>query len=203
LSSDFLYNEQQLLVQAASGDERAFAELFHAYRNKLYSFVCDMTGVDLRGEDVVQEVFLKIWQQRAGLRDVENFNAYIFRMCRNYVIDQLRKRSRETVLHSSLFRPDNGSVVEDPEDTLLRKEVRQKLQEAIDQLPPQQQRIFLLHKEKGLQHQEIAVQLGLSVSTVQNHLFRAVGNIREFLNTRYPDIQIYLLLTLAPWFYRK
>lgn len=198
MPSDALYNERLLLEQAALDDEQAFAELFHAYRNKLYSFVYDMTGMASKAEDVVQEVFLRIWQQRTGLGQIDNFNAYIFRMCRNYVIDQLRKAARETVLRSNLLLSEDRAA-EDPEDSLLRKEVRQKLQEAIDHLPPQQRRIFLLHRERGWKHQQIADELGLSVSTVQNHLFRALASVREFLNTRYPDIACYLLLALSPW----
>jgi len=197
LQSFPLHNEPQLLQQVTHGDEQAFTDLFNAYRDKLFSFVYDITGSETKAEDTVQEIFLRIWQQRSGLSDVHNFNAYIFRMCRNYAIDQLRKLSRETLLRSSLLEPDTlmeGSA----EEALLKKEVLQKLREAVAQLPAQQQRVFELHKERGLKMQEIAQELNLSLSTVQNHLFRAVGNIRQSLNTTYPEISLYLILAIGP-----
>jgi RNA polymerase sigma-70 factor (ECF subfamily) len=197
LSLNHLHNEQLLLQRVTDGDEQAFTSLFNAYKDKLYSFVYDITGSETKAEDTVQEVFLKIWQQREGLNKVHQFNAYIFRMCRNYAIDQLRKLSREILLHSSLLQPEH-TADRSADDALLQKEAREKLQEAIDQLPTQQKRVFILHRENGLRQQEIAHELNLSLSTVQNHLFRAVGNIRQYLNTTYPDISFYLLLAMGP-----
>ena len=189
-----------MLQEVARGDEKAFADLFNAYRDKLFSFVYDITGSETKAEDTVQEIFLRIWQQRSGLSAINNFNAYIFRMCRNYAIDQLRKLSRETLLHSSLL--EQGALVDNgADDALLKKEIRQKLREAVAQLPAKQQRVFELHKEQGLKIQEIAQELNLSVSTVQNHLFRAVGNIRQYLNTTYPDISLYLILALTSYIF--
>jgi RNA polymerase sigma-70 factor (ECF subfamily) len=189
-----------LISRVAQGDKDAFTLLFHAYKDKLFSFVHDITGSTAKAEDIVQEVFLKIWEKQHHLSQIDNFNAYLFRMCRNYAIDQFRKLNREILLHSSLLQQDNISMA-GADEAVLQKELRQKLQEAVDQLPPQQKRVFILHKEKGFKLLEIAEELDLSVSTVQNHLFRAVGNIRHYLNTMYPDISLYIMLAMAPWFF--
>ena len=185
-----------LLQRVAGGDEGAFAQLFYQYKDKLFSFIYDITHSEAQAEDVVQEVFLKIWQQREKITEVEHFNAYVFRMCRNNAIDQLRKLSRESLLQSVLLQPDEAQPV-GSDEMLLAKEVREKLQEAVAQLPPQQKKIFLLHKEKGWKPEEIAREMDLSVSTVRNHLFRAVGGIRQYLNTTYPDISLSISILIA------
>src|SRR5690348_1100331 len=172
--------DKDLLIQIAQGDEQAFARLFYHYKHKLFSFILDFTRSDQKAQDILQDVFLKIWLNRLQLRNIDNFNAYLFRMAHNHAIDQLRKISRETLALNSLA-VQKGIDPAEPDDVLLKKEIEEKLREAIDLLSPQQKKIYLLHREQGLKQDEIARRLHLSVSTVQNHMFSAMGNIRKHL----------------------
>jgi RNA polymerase sigma-70 factor (ECF subfamily) len=196
LASNHSYSEKELLLKVAEGDEDAFTRLFYAYKGKLFSFILDLTLSEAKAEDILQDVFLKIWQARGELGKVENFNAYIFRAAQNRAIDQLRKFSRETLLLRDFSRQGIDPSGR-PDEAMLYRQMQQRIGEAVDHLPLKQKQVYLLHKEEGLPHDEIAQKMGLSVSTVQNHMFRAVGNIRAYLGQYYADVPLYVILILG------
>ena len=178
--------EAELLLRLQQGDEEAFASLFYAYKDKLFGFAMVLTNSSVKAEDLVQDVFLKIWQNRANITDIENINAFMFRMAQNQAIDELRRFSKETLAHSSDFINEEA-LNPNPAESLLNKEIREKIKEAVDQLPPQQKRIYILHNEDGYKYEEIASELNLSVSTIRNHMSQALGNIRKLLSYSYPE----------------
>ena len=96
-------NESKLLIRLQQGDEDAFAELFYAFYDKLFGFLLGITHSKTKAEDITQEVFIKIWQNRSTITDVENINALLFKIAQNQAIDQLRKLSREALAHSAHF----------------------------------------------------------------------------------------------------
>ena len=118
-----------MLQDVARGDEHAFARLFHAYRDKLYGFIVKITGSRELAEDVVQDVFLKIWTHRSNLHEVENFNAYLFRMSHNQVMNGLKRMNLESSIRLRLARLVQAAS-EDPESVLMYKHTRELLKEA-------------------------------------------------------------------------
>lgn len=176
---------KSLLQEVAGGNEAAFRMLFDTWRDKLYSFCYGLCGSPDHAADVVQETFIKIWRGRQMLASIGNFQAYLFQVARHHVIDQMRKLARE----SAVFAELQAVPAATPEEELSRKELRELLEQIIQQLPERQQQIYRMHRQEGLAHDEIARRLDLSVSTVQNHMFRALENIRVQLTTRFPDIQ--------------
>lgn len=174
-----------LLKEVAGGSEAAFRTLFDTWRDKLYSFCYGLCGSPDHAADVVQETFIRIWRARQMLASVDNFQAYLFQVARHHVIDQMRKLARESAVFAELQLVPAAT----PEEELFRKELRDLLDQIIQQLPERQQQIYRMHRHEGLGHDEIARQLDLSVSTVQNHMFRALENIRAKLTARFPDIQ--------------
>jgi RNA polymerase sigma-70 factor (family 1) len=181
-------HETELLLHLQEGDENAFSSLFYAYKDKLYGFLLGLTQSAEKAEDIIQDVFLKVWLNRATITEIENFNAYLFRMAQNQYIDQLRKFSKETLALPVLSAREEMVTADGPVDQLINKEIREKINEAVNKLPPQQKKIYILHKEDGFRHEEIARQLNLSVSTIQNHMGQALGNIRRFLSYTYPGL---------------
>lgn len=98
-------HEKLLLKQIAEGNEQAFAQVFHAYRDKLFAFIFRLSGSRAIAEDVVQDIFLKIWLQREELSTIEYFNAFVFRMAQNHTINLLRRLSKETLmLHNVIHK---------------------------------------------------------------------------------------------------
>lgn len=172
--------ERLLLAQISEDDEEAFARLFHAYRDKLYSFTYRVTESKELSSDIVQDVFLKIWEQRGRLFAIENFNAYLFRMAQNHAINQLRRMAKGSLLMMQRQPGDNfGSPM--PDEELRYKMIQQRLQQIVRDLPPQQKTVYQLAREQNLRQEEIARQLNISVSTAQNHMTLALRTIREQL----------------------
>ena len=185
--------EKELLLRLQNGDEEAFAELFHGFYDKLFGFILGLTHSKVIAEDITQDVFLKIWQNRTNMGDVENINALLFKIAQNKAIDCLRKSARE-ILTPTHLEFENQNINPQPLDLLIQDELKTKLSEAIKQLPPQQQKIYTLHKEQGIKQDEIATQLNLSRSTIQSHMKLAMGNIQKYMSLYYSDLLIIALL---------
>jgi RNA polymerase sigma-70 factor (ECF subfamily) len=177
-------------------DEEAFTSLFYTYKDKLYGFFKALTHSHTEATNMVQEVFMKIWRNREKLSFVDNMNAYIFRAAQNLAIDQLRKKSSEILSFTDGYSGnDQESDEGSPFEQLMSKELSKSLKEAIEKLPPQQKKIFVSHCIDGLPHNEIAKNMNLSVSTVQNHMRAALSNIRMFLSGNYPVIVLLWILS--------
>jgi RNA polymerase sigma-70 factor (ECF subfamily) len=193
-----LHYGNELLTQVIRGDEAAFGQLFQSYKDKLYSFIYHLSGSSATAEDVLQEVFLKIWRDRSELTGIENFNAYLFRMAQNQAINVLRRQSREALILAEIRRIAPEGIQGD--EALYAKEVEAVLHKAINSLPARQRRVYQLSREDGLKYEEIAATLNISVSTVRNHMVQALKAIREFILATYPAALLYCLplLTMLP-----
>jgi len=186
-------NESEVVSRLRNGDEGAFISLFNSYKDKLYSFVLSLTHSEDDASDVVQNVFLKLWQNKSSLPLIDNVNAYLFTIAQHDVLDGLRKYARYKLFCSQLDDNEEEHGAHTPYDDLLSGEIRDKYKEAVNHLTPQQQKIFLMHYEQGMTHAEIAKELNLSVSTVQNHSFRAIESIRKYLSSYYPCILLLII----------
>lgn len=173
-------NEKLLLEQISEDNEEAFSQIFHAYKDKLYAFIYRITASKELSSDIVQDTFLKIWEVRGKLFSIDNFNAYLFRMAQNQAINQLRRMARETLILMERQKENNFSS-ETPEEELRYKNISAYIREIVNSLPPQQKIVYCLSREQNLKQEDIAQQLHISVSTVQNHMTQALKTIRERL----------------------
>ena len=191
--------EPDLLIQVAGGSPTAFAELFHRYKYKLYGYIFSLTRSREIAEDVVQEVFLKIWQRRETLTDLESFAPYLFRMAQNRAINGFRRMATESLALASLQQsnsPSNSAI----EDELDAKAIGERLRQAIQRLPPQQQLVYKLSREEGLKHEEIAERLQIAPGTVKNHMIAALRTLRKQIDPHSPLVCLAVLLTVATAF---
>lgn len=170
MQASSLHDEKQLLLQVAQGDEAAFRKLFHQYWENIYGVALVLTKFSPLAEDMVQDIFLKVWLNKEKLSEVENFSNYLFIIARNHIFDELRKKSRESDFAQQLIDYFNASP-HNPEHELLHKESARILKTAIDKLPEQQKKIYQLSRDKGLKHDEIAGQLGISKNTVRRTIW--------------------------------
>jgi len=179
LFKDTPYNEEELLAFIAQGDELAFTRLFDNYRDRIYSIAFRIIHSTTIAEEIVQDVFLKIWLRRARLIEVQNFNAYLFVVTRNHVYKALKQIAKNYELtaftEKDLLAGDNHSA-----GLVREKEYNSLLRKAIDRLPNQQKKVYQYIKEKGLKREEAAGLLHLSPETVKYHLAEAMKNIRTF-----------------------
>lgn len=176
-----LYELQVLFKQIAEGDTTAFRELFDAYRQRLYAASCKITKSNDAAEDIVQEIFTRIWEKRVYLTEIENPEAYIFTMAYHEAFRYLKQVSSDQKLYESLknrIKTANNKT----EEWLEVKETQQLIDHVIDGLPSQRQLIYKLSREDGLSYKEIACRLHISPLTVKKQLQLALRTIRSGLS---------------------
>lgn len=186
------YSADDLAGEIARGNEIAFRQMFGEYHNKLFNYILKITGSRETAEDIVHDVFLKIWTSREKLSEVKNLNAYLYRMCHNQALNGFRRMSTEVLVMAALKkRPGISNMT--PEDTLLNKEVRQFIQQAINTLTPQQKIVFKMSREDGLKQEEIARELDISITTVKKHLTNGLNHLRDLISKEYGSRAVALL----------
>lgn len=144
-------------------------------------------------EDTVQEVFYKLWNKRADIKIDTSLKSYLFRAVRNgcmNVIEHMKVREgfRDSTAHG--LGAEQMSAV----DPAIVNELEQKIRETIDKLPPERKKVFVMSRYEGLKYREIAEELGISVKTVENQMYQALGFMRE--NLKEYMIMILLLIIL-------
>lgn len=191
-------SERDLILQVARGSEEAFAGLFDTYRDKLYSFILAISGNAEVSEDVVQDVFLKIWQDKQGLMQIQNFNAYLFRMAHNHILNLLQRKAKEILILGEMARQANTS--KEIYADLDFKEAYDAYQKAVESLPVRQKQVFILSRQQGLKQEEIARRLDISVTTVKSHMQSAMRSIRMHCSNSYPDLPVSMWFAIACFF---
>lgn len=178
---DFLHDEKELLKLASSGNEKAFTYLFHAHKNKLFGYLFRLTNSQEITEDIIQEIFLKLWKDKSELINIAQFDAYLFRMAKNQAINAFKTIARQTLLYAEYF--ENQTFEVNSTDNLIQfNETQRMLAQIIESLPPQQKLVYQLSREQHLKHEEIAQMLNLSPNTVKNHIIQAINTIKQKLN---------------------
>lgn len=187
--------EKLLLQQIAAGSETAFKTLFDAYNMRLYHYVFGFVKLQTIAEELVMDVFLKLWLGRDLLVQIKNFDGFLFRVAHNKIIDFLRFAAKDAKLQELLL--DKIQIASDlvADTSLLNHEYEQKAREAIDLLPPARKKVYKLSTEDDFTHDQIAVQLNISKSTVNNHIVEARRFIRNYLSTNF-DIAVLIVLAV-------
>lgn len=185
-------NEQELLLRIADGDEFAFKRLFNAYHQQLGTHIFRLTDSMELAEEVVQDVFLKIWTNREELKDVRNFKAYLFVISKNQALNCIKKIMREQKQQQHWEAENASEEALVMQDTELNKYYT-LLDLAINNLPPQQQKVYLLSRHERLKYAEIAEEMNISRETVKKYLQLAVSFISTYLKSN-SDIVVFILL---------
>lgn len=180
--------EKELIWQVSKSNEHAFATLFHRYHLHLAAFVYKLTDSYELTEEVVQEIFLKIWINRAKLQYVKSFKAYLFIAAKNHSINCLKKAVKEKQVR---LRWEKEYKLESSEDHLTNYHLL--LDKAIDKLPPQQQKVYVLSKHQHLKYAEIADEMGISKETVKSYLKLATNTIISYVKKH--SYVFFILLT--------
>jgi RNA polymerase sigma-70 factor (family 1) len=177
MKSEVGYTEKDILLLTSKGDEEAFTQLFYLYKDKLYSYLIQLTKSEELTLDFIQDIFLKLWTNRANVKDIENPGSYIFRMAKNQAMNSFKRSMNESLILAKLpvTKANDNSIEADFDLKVLET----KLNNVLRGLPPRQRLIFSLSREHGFKHEQIAKQLHISPVTVKNQLVKALRKIRE------------------------
>jgi len=163
--------------QIAAEDAQAYKELFISYHSRLLKFAYSFTHSKESAEEIVSDVFLKIWLRRRSILEIENLHLYLYVSTKNLSINRLLKQKREKTFSLDEVKVEFESIYFNPEQLYITAEIFQRIQFAIKQLPPKCQLIFKLVKEDGLKYKQVAELLHLSVKTIESQMAIAVRKI--------------------------
>jgi len=170
-----------LVKSLGKGDEIAFTQLYKLFEARIYRYVVSSVKSPELSDDITQEVFVKLWESREALDPEQSFQAFLFTIARNQILNLFRKLKTDETLRAQIFsfaqRQSNYT-----EEIINFNETEDLIQLALDKLPPRQRQIFELCKIKGLSHQEVADQLAISEGTVNVQLVKSVKFLRKFLS---------------------
>jgi RNA polymerase sigma-70 factor (family 1) len=192
LAPEFSYDESTLLQQVAEGNEKAFRRLVEQYADLLGAHIYRVTHSREATEEIVQDIFLKIWMTRESLAQVRNFRTYLYVISRNQALNALRSILREKK-HQSLY--EQSLTAGETEDEVKEKEAQiSYLDQAIAQLPPQQQKAWLLSRRERMKYADIAREMNVSTETVKKHIQLASLSIMKYLESHLGILLIGILL---------
>ena len=160
-------------------DPKAYKELFMLYHSKLVNFSATITGSRETSEEIVSDVFFKIWSHRTHLPQVENLHLYIYIITKNLSINSLLKQKKEKTFSLDDAVVELKSMYLNPEQLMITAEMFKRISDAVNELPNKCRLIFKLVKEDGLKHREVAQLLNLSVKTVENQMTIALRKIGQ------------------------
>ena len=176
----------ELVRSLRKGDIKAFDRLFEKYARRLLYFVRGYIGSKEDAEGVVQEVFIKIWENRQKIKEHSSFQSFIFTITYNIIRKYFRAKYTEQK-YLKLFFEDFEASVDNTKLEIEYYEMQEQVSFAIEHLSPKRKEIFQLSREEGLSHKEIARIMGISPKTVENQIHEAIKQIKKHLRKNFPE----------------
>ena len=167
-----------LLARIAAGDEAAFRQVYVYFYKRLYQFAYALVKTREPAEEIVEDVFVRVWQQRETVISIQNLRVYLYAAVKNSALNYLSQKARQSITEpfDHIHIGVEGSAGT-PEQILITAEMHQKIQRAVEALPPRCKMIFKLVREDGLKYKEIAAILNISVNTIDAQMAIAVKKI--------------------------
>ena len=173
--------DKMLVVKLKKGDLDAFQMIFSKYKTKVLFFACSYMKSKDKAQDIVQDVFTKVWEKRECLEEHYSFNCYLFTITKNIILNIIRKAKYEieyreniTELPASFDYQVNNTL-----DSVIFNDLKSYINAEIEKLPPAMSRIYKLSRIQLFSNEEIADSQNLSIRTVENQIYRAVSELRK------------------------
>lgn len=190
------WNEQDILIKLKAGEEPAFGKLYAHFSETIYGRLLRLLKDTDIADEIIQELFLKVWEKREQINPSQSFKSYLYTIAENLAYDHFRKVARERKLQEK-FRQITTELYTHTEEDLLNQESKEIIDKAIDTLPQQRKTAFILCKIEGKSYQEAAEIMGVSASTISNHLVKANISIRAYLNKSEDLLPTLFVVALA------
>lgn len=190
--------ETILLGEVRRGCKKAFAKIYKFYRSQVYSTIRKQISDDAIAEELMQDVFIKIWEKKAELDLDKSFSAYLSCIANSRVVDYCRKAKRDKMVMDNLQLVAT-EIIDDPMESSFSKNENDFLQQAINQLSPQRKRIFTLCKLDGKSYEEVSKLIGVSTSTISDHIVKATKLLRKIL----VDSKVFYCILFVPFLFES
>ena len=184
-----------LLEELRQGKERAFNTIYKAYFKPLYRKVFSMIKDEMIADELIQDLFLKVWHKREEINPKSTFQAYLYTVANNLVFDYFRKIAKDKRLTARLLIHATDFYMHSDE-LLESKESMQVLLKAIDQLSPQRKLVFTRCKLEGKSYEQASLELGISVATINSHMTQSLRTVREYILKNY-DVAVVNVLVCS------
>lgn len=186
-------NDEFLVRQLVLGNDKAFQKLFEKYKDDIFTYSKSLLRSDAAAEEIVQEVFLRLWKNSDVLDPKLSFKSYLFTIAKNLSFDFLRKAANNKKLKEEIFYLTNEAQ-DFAQDTLLHAEYEILRKKAIDILPPKRRKIFEMSRDEDMSYKDISSELGISISTVKTQMSKALLTIKKYLqlNTDFTLLSVFL-----------
>lgn len=173
-----LHTEKELVKKLKEGDSFAFEVLFYKYRNKVKGFAVKIVPAQVDPEEIVQEVFVKLWLKKEAVDPGKDFQSYLFSIAKHLVLDHLKSAvNRKLYFVGEHFQQD--LLIDEGQENMLQEDAEEKLQRLIDEIPERRREIFRLSRFEGLSYKQIAERLNISENTVDSQIRNALAFLRK------------------------
>ena len=173
-------NDEVILVRnIAMGDHASYKQIFLKYFPKVKYFIAHFVKSETIAEDLTQEIFVKLWENRLKLVSVQSFNSYIYRMAKNATLNYIEHKDVEKKYIEQQYENELGQSIE---DEIYARELELLVQLTVNHMSSQRKRVYQMSRDEGLKNEEIAEQLNISKKTVENHLNIALKEIRKTIS---------------------
>ncbi|MBO9594639.1 MAG: RNA polymerase sigma-70 factor [Niabella sp.] len=179
------YNEAELIADMKQGGTEAFTRIFKQYRDQVFAFSFALTKSRETAEDLVQEIFSKLWERRDQIDPLQSFQGYVKRITYNHVMSFFRKVKLEKALQKELYLNTQVLRLEQQQAGAFDNESVRFYNVLVEQLPEQRKKAYLLSRDEGLSYEAIAAVMGISKNTVRNHIAGALQFIRQEMARRF------------------
>lgn len=169
-------NEKIILKKLREGDKKAYRYLFETYYKLLYFYAKSLTKNKSGSEDIVQNVFLKLWLNRESVHIKTSLKNYLYRSVYNVFVDEYKMRLRKDGLLQEIHAEILQKAITEEEDRILER--MKWINKEIESLPPKAKEIFTMNKRRGLSYKEIAKMFDISEKTVESHIARVLKRLR-------------------------
>jgi RNA polymerase sigma-70 factor (family 1) len=186
-------NEKWIISEISIGNRHAFTELYQFYHKKVYGYALSIVNEEFLAQEVVQDVFMKIWIRRNTLLSIDNFAGYLAVCTRNETLNAIKKIAAQQK-HYQVVQKTQTELDEGTEQQIQLRETRKMLDRAIQRLPPQQKKVYSLLNVQGLKLDDVAERMHITPSTTKTHLKAAIKNIRNFMDVYYRTLGIIIFI---------
>lgn len=184
-------DDNELLKALKKGDIKAFDEIYYKYHKMLFAYALKFIKSHADIEDLIQKIFVIIWEKRANINPEKSFNNYLFIIIRNEIYDLLKKRALTAYYNDQIF-----NEIEDTNEDIEMKKLVEIIYSLIEKMPERRRQIFMMNRDLGLTYKQIAKELSISENTVDTQIRNSLNYLRSELPKRINSSTLLLVSLL-------